>query len=89
MTIEFHFREKFEMLRSISLLRNINFVLPQIRLVTSANTLKVQEEIKRERASALLGGGQKRIDAQHKKGLSISILFDFLIRSIFRKIDGS
>ena len=31
-------------------------------------TLKVKERIEATRAAALLGGGQKRIDAQHKKG---------------------
>jgi hypothetical protein len=55
------------MLRSLSTLR---VVFNQSRLLTtaSANTLKVKEEVKRERKLALLGGGQKRIDAQHKKG---------------------
>jgi len=32
------------------------------------NSLKVKESLKEKRAQALLGGGQKRIDAQHKKG---------------------
>lgn len=32
------------------------------------HTLRVQNQIKETRAAALLGGGQKRIDAQHKKG---------------------
>ena len=31
-------------------------------------TLKVRSRIVDTRATALLGGGQKRIDAQHKKG---------------------
>ena len=31
-------------------------------------TLKVRNRIESTRAAALLGGGQKRIDAQHKKG---------------------
>ena len=32
------------------------------------NSLKVKQKLKDKRAEALLGGGQKRIDAQHKKG---------------------
>jgi len=32
------------------------------------HTIRVQNRIKDTRANALLGGGQKRIDAQHKKG---------------------
>lgn len=32
------------------------------------HTIRVQNRIKETRANALLGGGQKRIDAQHKKG---------------------
>jgi len=32
------------------------------------HTIRVQNRIKETRATALLGGGQKRIDAQHKKG---------------------
>ncbi|KAJ8952525.1 hypothetical protein NQ318_003321 [Aromia moschata] len=35
---------------------------------TAAHTLKVAERIKQTRSQALLGGGQKRIDTQHKKG---------------------
>ena len=31
-------------------------------------TLKVKQRIEATRAAALLGGGQKRIDSQHKKG---------------------
>merc|ERR1712168_980833 len=31
-------------------------------------TLRVRKKIEDTRAKALLGGGQKRIDAQHKKG---------------------
>jgi hypothetical protein len=31
------------------------------------NTLRVKKRIEETRAQALLGGGQKRIDAQHKK----------------------
>lgn len=32
-----------------------------------AHTINVQERIKRKRQEALLGGGPRRIDAQHKK----------------------
>ena len=32
------------------------------------HTLRVKKQIEQKRAQALLGGGQKRIDAQHKKG---------------------
>ncbi|VDD94499.1 unnamed protein product [Enterobius vermicularis] len=35
---------------------------------TIAHTIKVQERIKEMRSKAALGGGQKRIDAQHKRG---------------------
>ena len=31
-------------------------------------TLRVKQRIEATRAAALLGGGQKRIDSQHKKG---------------------
>lgn len=34
---------------------------------STVHTLKVAEQIKKRRAEALLGGGLKRIDAQHKK----------------------
>lgn len=34
---------------------------------SAAHTLKVAERIKIKREEALLGGGQKRIDQQHKK----------------------
>ena len=33
----------------------------------TAHTLAVEEQIKKKRAESLQGGGQKRIDAQHKK----------------------
>lgn len=56
------------MFRSLSALRAINIGYNQTRFVTSINTLKVKEEVKRVSQLALLGGGQKRIDAQHKKG---------------------
>lgn len=58
------------MFRSLSILRTLNSGLSHARLLasTSANTLKVKEEVKRVGQLALLGGGKKRIDAQHKKG---------------------
>jgi hypothetical protein len=58
------------MFRSLTTLRAINAGYNHTRLLTSAtaNTLKVKEEVKRVNQLALLGGGQKRIDAQHKKG---------------------
>lgn len=34
---------------------------------TAAHTLRIAERIKVKREEALLGGGQKRIDQQHKK----------------------
>lgn len=34
---------------------------------TAAHTLKIAERIKVKREEALLGGGQKRIEQQHKK----------------------
>ena len=61
------------MLRSLSTIR---VVFNQSRLLTtaSANTLKVKDEVKRKRELALLGGGQKRIDAQHKKGKKLLLI---------------
>merc|ERR1719495_2066729 len=41
--------------------------LPQ-RYYSVAHTLQVRDDIKKKREAAVLGGGQKRIDAQHKKG---------------------
>merc|ERR1739838_1050670 len=38
------------------------------RYCSIAHTLKVRDDIIQKRNAALLGGGQKRIDAQHKKG---------------------
>ncbi|CAF1041480.1 unnamed protein product [Adineta ricciae] len=59
-----------EMLRSLSALRVLTNGYNQVRLLTtgSSNTLKVKEEVKRVGQLALLGGGKKRIDSQHKKG---------------------
>lgn len=34
---------------------------------SAVHTLKVAEQIKKRRQAALLGGGEKRIEAQHKK----------------------
>ncbi|RZB77470.1 propionyl-CoA carboxylase beta chain, mitochondrial [Asbolus verrucosus] len=46
-----------------------NVIRNNLRSVgTAAHTIKVAERIKEIRNQALLGGGQKRIDAQHKKG---------------------
>jgi len=38
------------------------------RLSSIAHTISVKEQISRKREESLLAGGQKRIDAQHKKG---------------------
>ncbi|CAN7942994.1 unnamed protein product, partial [Ixodes pacificus] len=38
------------------------------RWCSVAHTLRVKQEIEEKRKAALLGGGQKRIDTQHKKG---------------------
>lgn len=59
------------MFRSLSTLRALHAVYNPTRLITtaSANTLKVKEEVNRVKKIALLGGGEKRIDAQHKKGM--------------------
>lgn len=40
----------------------------QSRWCSVAHTLKVKQEIEDRRAQALLGGGEKRIAAQHKRG---------------------
>jgi hypothetical protein len=37
---------------------------------TAAHTLRVNQQIKEKRKRALLGGGESRIDAQHKKVLN-------------------
>ena len=48
-----------------------NFAQKQCSIIKrwqgTAHTLAVEEQIKRKRAESLQGGGQKRIDAQHKK----------------------
>lgn len=46
--------------------RGINTTI--LRNCSIAHTLQVREDIKKKRKDALLGGGQKRIDNQHKKG---------------------
>ncbi|KAK7080375.1 hypothetical protein SK128_028404 [Halocaridina rubra] len=46
--------------------KSINNTL--VRHCSIAHTLQVRNTIKKKRQDALLGGGQKRIDAQHKKG---------------------
>lgn len=38
-----------------------------LRQCSIAHTLKVRDNIKKKRSEALVGGGQKRIEAQHKK----------------------
>ncbi|CAH1117760.1 unnamed protein product [Phaedon cochleariae] len=45
-----------------------NVFKTQLKYSTATHTLKVIDRIKEKRAEALLGGGQKRIDTQHKKG---------------------
>jgi hypothetical protein len=72
------------MFRGLSAVRIINYGYNQTRFLTTAaaNTLKVKEKVKRERELALLGGGQKRIDVQHKKGndiFRISIEISFFV----------
>jgi hypothetical protein len=37
---------------------------------TAAHTLRVNQQIKEKRKRALLGGGESRINAQHKKVLN-------------------
>ena len=60
------------MYRSLFASRALTCAHQQLRwqVSTSANTLKVKDEVKRKREAALLGGGQKRIDVQHEKGSS-------------------
>ena len=59
----------------LSRLRN-NFVQKHLEVIKrwqgTAHTLAVEEQIKKKRAESLRGGGQKRIDAQHKK-VSVSV----------------
>lgn len=38
-----------------------------LRQCSIAHTLKVRDNIKKKREAAMLGGGEKRIAAQHKK----------------------
>ncbi|CAJ0568398.1 unnamed protein product, partial [Mesorhabditis spiculigera] len=53
------------------------------------HTLRVAEQIEKKRAAALLGGGQARIDAQHKRGKltareRVNLLLD---KGTFREYD--
>lgn len=68
------------MYRTLFASRALTCARQQFRSVAlaSANTLKVKDEVKRKREAALLGGGQKRIDAQHKKGSSHERLFPLM-----------
>lgn len=45
-----------------------SFAANQTRACSIAHTLHVKDQIAERREHALLGGGQKRIDNQHKKG---------------------
>lgn len=38
-----------------------------IRHCSIAQTIKVRDDIRKKRSEAVLGGGKKRIEAQHKK----------------------
>lgn len=77
------------MFRSLSTLRTLQLVYNPSRLITtgSANTLKVREEVNRVKKVALLGGGQKRIDAQHKKGIEDRLKMNDEDILSFRKIN--
>lgn len=70
-----------------SVLNHKNVVKTFAKNYSSAvHTLKVAEQIKKRREAALLGGGQKRIDAQHKKVANsnrISVLTLKLKENIF------
>ena len=70
----------FHMYRSLFASRALTCAHQQFRSVAlaSANTLKVKDEVKRKREAALLGGGQKRIDAQHKKGSAHELVFPLM-----------
>uniref|UniRef100_A0A673WK14 Propionyl-CoA carboxylase beta chain, mitochondrial n=1 Tax=Salmo trutta TaxID=8032 RepID=A0A673WK14_SALTR len=46
----------------------LNMLTREARRWYSVSHLSVQERIDRKRNAALIGGGQKRIDAQHKRG---------------------
>lgn len=66
-----------------------DIVSKNVRIFSSATpiSLKVAERIKQKRNAALLGGGQKRIDAQHKK-VSINYAFPvFKILDLYFAID--
>jgi len=53
-------------LRSLPVTSNVIF--RNCSFMGAKHTLKVREQIEEKRAAALLGGGEKRIAAQHKKG---------------------
>ena len=56
----------------------------QVRSCSIARTLAVREKIKLKKAEALLGGGQKRIDAQHKKvGLNVNFKQQIAVHTFF------
>ena len=40
-------------------------------------TLRIRDQIERKRTQALLGGGQKRIDAQHAKVSELHLAVDW------------
>ncbi|KAG8228591.1 hypothetical protein J437_LFUL009296 [Ladona fulva] len=49
--------------------RNLrNFSVGNVRSCNAAHTIRVRKQIEDKRKDALLGGGQARINAQHKKG---------------------
>ena len=50
---------------------------PQIRWQTTAHTLNVRQRIQEKRDQALVGGGQKRIAAQHKKVMTQVICIQY------------
>lgn len=56
--------------------RGLNSTL--LRHCSIAHTLKVRDNINKKREEAMLGGGKKRIDAQHKKvGISFKEMHSF------------
>ncbi|CAH1782114.1 unnamed protein product [Owenia fusiformis] len=54
-------------LNGLATSKNVSNLLIK-RWCTAAHTLAVRNNIEKKRKQALLGGGQKRIDKQHKKG---------------------
>lgn len=55
----------------------------QIRWQTTAHSLSVRQRIKEKRDQALIGGGLKRIKAQHKKVKPFLIYFNYFL---FKKV---